>query len=299
LIYERTIRQPAACSGIGLHSGAPVHLRILPAPVGTGIVFRRVDLEGFEVEAIARNIAKVSYATSLMKKGVLISTTEHLLSAFIGMGIDNAIVELDNLEVPILDGSALPFVQMIEHAGIRQQRRKRIYLKVLRPCELREGDKFIGIYPAERYAVSYQIDFPHPLIGREHFQVELSDGSYVRHIASARTFGFLDQQRAMLNMGLIRGAARENCIVLTRDGVDNPPLRYSDEFVRHKVLDLIGDLALFGRRILGYIKADRAGHAMHTAIVAKILREPGYAEEIILSEPSAAEPASEQQAVAD
>ncbi|MGE5074112.1 MAG: UDP-3-O-acyl-N-acetylglucosamine deacetylase [Anaerolineae bacterium] len=299
MIYERTIREPAECSGIGLHSGAPVHLRILPAPVGTGIVFRRVDLEGFEVEAIARNIAKVSYATSLMKKGVLISTTEHLLSAFIGMGIDNAIVELDNLELPILDGSALPFVQMIDHAGIRQQRRKRIYLKILRPCELREGDKFIGIYPAERYAVSYQIDFPHPLIGREQFQVELSDGSYVRHIASARTFGFLDQQRAMLNMGLIRGAARENCIVLTRDGVDNPPLRYSDEFVRHKVLDLIGDLALVGRRILGYVKADRAGHAMHTAIVAKILREPGYAEEIILSEPSTAEPATEQQAVAD
>jgi len=300
LIYERTIRQPAECSGVGLHSGAPVQLRILPAPAGTGIVFRRTDLDGFEVEAIGRNVAKVSYATSLMKKGVLISTTEHVLSAFIGMGIDNAIVELDNLEVPILDGSALPFVEMISTAGVRQQRRKRTYLKILRPCELREGDKFIGIYPSERYSVSYEIDFPHPLIGRERFHVELSNGSYVEHIAAARTFGFLDQQRAMLNMGLIRGASRDNCVVLTRDGLDNPPLRYTDEFVRHKVLDLIGDLALFGKRILGYVRADRAGHAMHTAIVSRILRERGYAEEMTLSPAAAAEwPHEHIAAVAD
>jgi len=299
LIYERTIRQPAACSGIGLHSGAPVHLRILPASVGTGIVFRRTDLEGFEVEAVSRNVARVSYATSLMKKGVLISTTEHLLSAFIGMGVDNAIVELDNLELPILDGSALPFIEMITQAGLRQQRRKRVYLKILRPCELREGDKFIGIYPAERYSVSYAIDFPHPLIGSEQFQVELSNGSYVEHIAAARTFGFLEQQRAMLNMGLIRGASRANCVVLTRDGLDNPPLRFDDEFVRHKVLDLIGDLALFGKRILGYVKADRAGHALHTAIVSRVLREHGYAEEITLNEDAIAEWPAEHLAYAD
>ena len=288
MIYERTIRKPVECCGVGLHSGASVNLRILPAPAGTGIVFRRIDLDGFEVEAIGRNVAKVSYATSLMKKGVLISTTEHLLSAFIGMGVDNAIVELDNLELPILDGSALPFVEVIMQAGLRQQRRKRVYQKILRPCELRDGDKFIGVYPGERYAVSYAIDFPHPLIGREQFQVELSNGNYVKHIAAARTFGFLEQQRAMLNQGLIRGASRENCVVLTREGVDNPPLRFADEFVRHKVLDLIGDLALFGKHILGYVKADRAGHAMHTALVSRILRERGYAEEITLDETAGA-----------
>jgi UDP-3-O-[3-hydroxymyristoyl] N-acetylglucosamine deacetylase len=299
LIYERTIRQPVECCGIGLHSGAEVHVRILPAPAGTGVVFRRIDLDGFEIEAVGRNVAKVSYATSLMKKGVLISTTEHLLSAFIGMGVDNAVVELDNLELPILDGSALPFVKMIEDAGVRQQRRKRVYLKILRPCELRDGEKFIGIYPGERYSVRYEIDFPHPLIGREQFQVELSNGSYLKHIAPARTFGFLEQQRAMLNLGLIRGASRENCLVLTRDGLDNPPLRFPDEFVRHKVLDLIGDLALFGKRILGYVKADRAGHAMHTAAVSRILRERGYAEEITL-EPSGIEDwPAEHLAVAD
>ncbi|HLI64622.1 MAG TPA: UDP-3-O-acyl-N-acetylglucosamine deacetylase [Terriglobales bacterium] len=300
MLYERTIRKPVDCNGIGLHSGAPVHLRILPAPAGTGIVFRRVDLDGFEVEAVSRNVAKVSYATSLMKKGVLISTTEHLLSAFIGMGVDNAVVELDNLEVPILDGSALPFVEMITAAGLRQQRRKRTYLKILRPYELREGNKFIGVYPAERYAVSYAIDFPHPLIGSESFQVELSNGSYVRDIAAARTFGFLEQQHALLNMGLIRGASRENCVVLTREGIDNPPLRFPDEFVRHKVLDLIGDLALFGMRVLGYVKADRAGHALHTAIVSRILRDPTCAEEITLSEAAVVDwPEEHLAAVAD
>jgi len=299
LIYERTIRNSVECSGVGLHSGAPCHLRILPASAGAGIVFRRTDLDNFEVEAVSRNVAKVSYATSLMKKGVLISTTEHLLSAFIGMGVDNAIVELDNLEVPILDGSAMPFIEMLSNAGLRQQRRKRVYLKILRPYELQEGDKFIGVYPAERYSVSYAIDFPHPLIGSERFQVELSNGSYVTDIASARTFGFIEQQQAMLNMGLIRGASRENCVVLTRDGIDNPPLRYPDEFVRHKVLDLIGDLALFGRRILGYVKADRAGHALHTAIVSRILRDQSYAEEITLDEAAVADWPLEHSAVAD
>ncbi len=299
MIYERTIRKPVECSGVGLHSGASANLRILPAPAGKGIVFRRTDLEGFEVEASSRNVAKVSYATSLMKQGVLISTTEHLLSAFIGTGVDNAVVELDNLEVPILDGSARPFVEMLAQAGLRQQRRKRVYLKILRPYEMREGDKFIGVYPSDKYWVSYAINFPHPLIGNERFEVELSNGSYVKHIAAARTFGFLDQQRAMLNMGLIRGASRENCIVLTGDGVDNGPLRFSDEFVRHKVLDLIGDLALFGKRILGYVKADRAGHAMHTAIVSRILRDPSYWEEITLDESSAVQFPEEYLAIAD
>ena len=288
------------CSGIGLHSGASANLRILSAPAGSGIVFRRTDLDNFEVEAISRNVAKVSYATSLMKKGVLISTTEHLLSACIGIGLDNAIVELDNLELPILDGSAQPFIDMISAAGLRQQRRKRVYLKILRPYEMQEGDKSIGIYPAANYSVSYSINFPHPLIGHETFQVGLSNGSYVEQIAAARTFGFLEQQQAMLNMGLIRGASRENCVVLTRQGLDNGPLRFPDEFVRHKVLDLIGDLALFGKRILGYVKADRAGHAMHTAIVSRVLRDPTYWEEVTLDEVTAAQfPEEYMAAVAD
>ena len=279
LANEQTIRTAASCEGVGLHSGAPVHLRILPAAAGTGIVFRRSDLDGFEIEATGRNVAKVSYATSLMKKGVLISTTEHVLSAFIGIGLDNAIVELDNLEIPILDGSAKPFVDMVLKAGLKPQRRKRTYLRIRREIELREGDKFIAVYPAPGYSAAYSINFPHPLIGNETFEVELSDGQYGREIAGARTFGFVEQEKAMRNMGLIRGATPENCIVLTRDGVVNGPLRYRDEFVRHKVLDLIGDLALLGKRIIGRVVADRAGHAMHTALVSRLLRDRTVWEE--------------------
>ncbi len=272
------------CTGVGLHSGAPVSMRILPAPPGTGIVFRRSDLDGFEVEAVCGNVARVSYATSLMKKGVLISTTEHLLSSFVGLGVDNAIVELDNLEVPILDGSALPFVQMIQKVGLRKQRRPRKYFKILRAMEMREGNKYISVEPACSYSVSYSINFPHPLIGKETMKVELSNGSYLRNIAAARTFGSREDEKTMRNMGLIRGASRDNCIVLTRDGMENGPLRFPDEFVRHKILDLVGDLALLGKPILGRVVADRAGHAMHTALVSRILRDTTLWKEVTLPE---------------
>jgi UDP-3-O-[3-hydroxymyristoyl] N-acetylglucosamine deacetylase len=266
-------------------------MRLLPAPAGTGIVFHRVDLDGFDIQAHSGNVARVSYATSLMRKGVLISTTEHLLSAFVGLGIDNAIVELDNLELPILDGSALPFVELIQKAGVRRQRRPRKYLKILRGLEMREGNKYISVEPANAYSVSYSINFPHPLIGKETFELELSNGNYLRQIAPARTFGSRSDEKAMRNMGLIRGASRDNCIVLTRDGLENGPLRFPDEFVRHKVLDLVGDLALLGKPILGKIVADRAGHAMHTALVSRILRDKTLWEEVTL-------PAEENEAAA-
>jgi UDP-3-O-[3-hydroxymyristoyl] N-acetylglucosamine deacetylase len=261
-----------------LHSGAPVTLRILPAPAGTGIVFHRTDLDGFEVEAIGRNVARVSYATSLQKKGVLISTTEHMLSAFIGIGLDNAVVELDNLEVPILDGSARPFVDMVLQAGLRTQRKKRTYLRIMREIEVREGNKFIGAYPASGYALSYKINFAAP-IGEQSFEIDLSQDGYRKELAAARTFGFLSEEKAMKNMGLIRGASEDNVIVLTATGVKNGPLRFDDEFVRHKVLDLIGDLALLGKQIIGRIVADRAGHAMHAALVSRLLKDKSLWEE--------------------
>jgi len=273
-----------SCAGVGLHSGAPVNLRILPAAAGTGIVFHRTDLDNFPIEASGRNVARVSYATSLMKKGVLISTTEHLLSAFIGAGIDNAIVELDNLELPILDGSAQPFVEMIQRAGIRQQRKARTYLRIVHEIELREGDKFIAVYPDDVYSVSYSINFPHPQIGKQTFRAPLTNGSFLEEIAPARTFGFLHEADAMRQQGLIRGASMENAIVLDREKVLNPPLRFADEFVRHKVLDLIGDLALIGKQILGAVVADRAGHAMHTALVSRILRDRSLWEETTMED---------------
>ncbi len=269
---EHTLASTVEFAGIGLHSGAPVHLRLLPATAGSGIVFRRTDLDNFEIEAIGRNVAKVSYATSLMRKGVLISTTEHLLSALIGMGIDNVIAELDNLELPILDGSAMPYVQAFREVGMRAQRRRREYLRVLKPVEVRENGKFIAVYPGAGYSISYNIDFPRP-IGKSGFQLDLSEGAYGIQIAPARTFGFREDEQKLRDMGLIRGVCEENAIVLTSSGVQNGPLRFSDEFVRHKVLDLIGDLALAGHHILGRVVAERAGHAMHTSLVARLLRD--------------------------
>ena len=269
---EQTIAAPLEFTGVGLHSGAPVTMRLLPAPAGSGIVFRRTDLDNFEIPATGRNVAKVSYATSLMRQGVLISTTEHLLSALIGMGVDNVIVEIDNLELPILDGSAMPYVEAIRDAGIKTQRRKRESIKVLKAVEVREGDKFIGVYPGSGYRIQYRIDFPAP-IGRQETSIDLAAETYGTFIAPARTFGYKADEKKLRDMGLIRGAGPENAIVLGPKGPENGPLRFSDEYVRHKVLDLIGDLALAGRRIEGLVVAERAGHAMHTALVARLMKD--------------------------
>jgi len=269
---EQTLAEPLAFTGVGLHSGVPVSMRLLPAPAGSGIVFRRTDLDDFEIAAIGRNVAKVSYATSLMRQGVLISTTEHLLSALIGIGIDNVIVELDNLELPILDGSALPYIDAILTTGIHVQRRRREYMRVLKPVEVREGNKFIGVYPGSGYRIQYSIDFPAP-IGKQEASVDLAADTYGTQIAGARTFGYKADEKKLRDMGLIRGASSENAIVLGPKGPENGPLRFKDEFVRHKVLDLIGDLALAGHRIEGHVVAERAGHAMHTALVSRLLKD--------------------------
>ena len=247
-------------------------MRLLPAPAGSGIVFRRTDLDNFEIAAIGRNVAKVSYATSLMRQGVLIQTTEHLLSALIGMGVDNVIVEVDNLELPILDGSALPYVEAFSRAGMRTQRRRREVIRVLRAVEVREGGKFIGVYPGSGYKIQYAIDFPAP-IGQQKTCVDLAAETYGTAIAPARTFGYKADEQRLRDMGLIRGASAENAIVLGARGPQNGPLRFPDEYVRHKVLDLIGDLALAGRRIEGRVVAERAGHAMHTALVSRLLTD--------------------------
>ena len=269
---EQTIRSDIEFRGIGLHSGAEVAMRLVAAPAGSGIVFRRVDLDGFEIPANGRNVAKVSYATSLMRGSVLISTTEHLLSALIGYGVDNVIVEVDNLELPILDGSALPYIEAFQSVGLKQQRRRREYIRILKEVEVRDGSKFIGVYPGSGYGIDYTIDFPQP-IGSERFRGDLETGDYARLIAPARTFGFKEDEAKLRDMGLIRGASECCAIILTAKGVLNGPLRFPDEFVRHKVLDLIGDLALAGRRIQGRVIAERAGHAMHTALVQRLLRD--------------------------
>ena len=277
--FETTLLRPAGATGVGLHSGVPVSIRLLPAPVNTGIVFLRTDLEGFAIPASWRYVARVSYATSLMRQGVLISTTEHLLSVLYSMGIDNAYVEIDNLEVPILDGSGQPFVELIQAAGIKFYRRKRRYLRIRRPFTVTDKGKRISILPDDTFRLTCDVKFDHPLVGRQSLEMEVSPDRYASEIAPARTFGFEGELDQMRDMGLIRGATLDSAICFTADGVLNPGgLRFADECCRHKALDLIGDLALIGKPLLGHVIAERAGHAMHAALVAKIMSDPSLYE---------------------
>ena len=293
LANQHTIASPVSVSGVGLHTGVKVNLRLCPAPANSGVVFRRTDLEGFIIEAQARNVARVAYATSLMKKGVLISTTEHLLSALAGLEVDNAIVEIDNLELPILDGSARPFVELIAKGGIRRQRARRNFVKILKPIEVADGMKRIVAYPADCFRVTYHISFPHPSIGAQTIDFAPASSDYAIEIAPARTFGFLEELEMLRKNGLIRGGSLENAVVLDRTGIINPEgLRFPDEFCRHKLLDLIGDFSLLGRPLIGHVVADRGGHAMHAELVSRLLQERKSWKLVSASE-STAEPESE------
>ena len=262
-------------AGVGLHSGVPVKIRILPAPPSTGIVFIRSDLDGFAIPASWRHVQKVSYATSLMRSSVLISTTEHLLSVFYSMSVDNAYVEIDNLEVPILDGSGRPFVELIRAAGIKYFRRRRRFLRIRRPVSVEAGTRRISIVPADRFLLTCDVYYDHPLVRHQVIEMEVTPERYAAELAPARTFGFEYELDQMRNMGLIRGASLENAVCFNRMSILNPGgLRFEDECCRHKALDLIGDLALIGKPVLGHVIAERAGHAMHYALVNKIMNDP-------------------------
>src|SRR6202167_2845290 len=270
---QLTIQRPVEIEGIGLHTAVESHLRLVPAPANTGIVFRRVDLDSFEIEAHVRNVARVSYATSLMKKGVLLSTTEHVLAALYSCGVDNVYIELDALELPILDGSSQPFIEMLGQAGIRNLRKRRRYLKVVKPLEVSEGGRRIGIYPANDFRVRCFVEYAHPSVGAQEVEMRVSRESFSRMLAPARTFGFVQDFEGLRGMGLIRGGSLENAIVLNETEVMNGPLRFPDEFGRHKALDLIGDLALVGRPLLARVEAYKAGHALHTQLVTRLLAD--------------------------
>ena len=270
-MFQTTIQREVSTEGVGLHTGVFGHLRLVPAPADTGIVFRRIDLDNFRIEASGRNVARVSYATSLMKQGVLLSTTEHLLAAIYSYGLDNVFIDIDAIEVPILDGSAEPFLRLLEDAGVRRLRRRRRYLKVIRPVEVIEADRRIGIYPADEFCVQCYVDFPHPLVGQQQIEMTVQPETFRELLARARTFCFERDIEPLRSMGLIRGGSLENAIVLTKDGVMNGPLRFPDEFGRHKALDLIGDLALVGLPLLGRVEAHKAGHSLHTQLVSKLL----------------------------
>lgn len=285
---QTTIASPVSIGGHGVHTGERCSITLLPAPAYTGYVFRRVDLNNFEIPASPQYVARVSYATTLMRQGVMIATVEHLLSALAGSHIDNCIIEIDSLEVPILDGSAEPFIEMIERAQIAYLEAPRQFLRMLKRVEVCVGNRRMSVSPANAFSISCMIEFSHPMIGTQRRDVEIVDGQFARDIASARTFGFLAEYQQMLDSGLDRGASLDNAIVLTPGGgiMNKEGLRFPDEFVRHKILDIIGDLALFGMPILGHVEAERSGHGIHTALVSRVLHDDSSWE--IIDSPAAA-----------
>ncbi|HYK92352.1 MAG TPA: UDP-3-O-acyl-N-acetylglucosamine deacetylase [Acidobacteriota bacterium] len=273
---QHTLRNEIHLEGIGLHTGYPVQLRLVPAPANTGIIFRRTDLKYFEIEARRAHVARVSYATTLMKKGVMISTVEHLLSSLYGLGIDNLYLDLNSMEVPILDGSGLRFMEEIEKAGIAEQDFLRRYIVIEEPVEVRHGDKVAGVYPDPVARATYIIDFEHNAIGKQNIHIELNPESYRREIGTARTFGFMADVQYLKKCGLIRGGSLDNAVVLDETGIVNNHLRFPDEFVRHKLLDLLGDISLVGYPIIGHLYAERAGHAIHAALADQMTRQSDH-----------------------
>lgn len=270
---QTTLAKPISTKGIGLHTGVEVNLTLKPAPENTGYIFIRTDLDGFELPASVEYISHCSYATTLLRKGVVLSTCEHLLSALRGYGVDNCFIELDNMEIPIMDGSSENFIELIEKTGVVEQNAPRRFFKVLEKVEFEQGDRKMSIEPAENCEIECLINFPHPFINQQTYNFQMINGSFGREIASARTFGFTTEIEMLRKANLAQGGSLDNAIVLTPDGMLNEtPLRFADEFVRHKILDIIGDFALLGMPFLGKLKAVKSGHAVHANLMSKLLK---------------------------
>lgn len=270
---QTTLAKSIETSGIGLHTGVEVNLKLKPAPENTGYIFIRTDLDNFEIPASVEYISHCSYATTLLRKGVLLSTCEHLLSALRGFEVDNCFIELDNIEIPIMDGSSENFIELLEKAGIIEQNSPRHILKILEKVEFADGDRKMSVEPSEKFEIECVIDFSHPFINRQTYHFEMKNGSFGREIASARTFGFTNEIEMLRKANLALGGSLENAIVLTPEGMLNEsPLRFTDEFVRHKILDIIGDFALLGMPVAGKIIAQKSGHAVHASLMSKLLK---------------------------
>jgi len=271
-VERKTVNTNVSITGIGLHSGIYTKVELHPAPAGSGVTFVRADLDGLRIPALQASTTSLDHATTVGKDDVSVGTVEHLLSAVMAFGITDLDVLIDGPEVPIVDGSALPFMHLIDAAGVRGLGVGIPVLRIKQPIEMVDGEKSIRITPSNRLILNYKIDFAHPAIGRQSYHFDYERDNFLRKIAPARTYGFLKDVENLRKAGLARGGSVENCIVLDDNGVMNGPLRFRDEFVRHKILDLLGDLALIGRPIVGEITANRAGHAMHSRFVEKILR---------------------------
>lgn len=269
---QRTIRRTKTCTGIGLHSGQRVSVALRPAAANTGILFRRTDL-GIDIPATLAHLGPSQVLqTTLVNGAATVDTVEHLLSALRGLGVDNVIVELNQSEVPIMDGSAAPWVYLIQESGIKELSAPRKVMRLLRAVTVERGDKSISIFPGDGFRVSYTIQFDHPMLRTQKKTLEITEASYVDEIAPARTFGFLKDVEILRQRGLALGGSLDNAVVLGETGVLNP-LRFEDEFVRHKMLDVIGDLALVGHAIAGHVSVQRGGHALHAELAAELLRQ--------------------------
>lgn len=277
---QRTLAQPVRFQGVGLHSGVPVNLLLLPAPVNHGIIFVRTDApRSVCIPALTEFVVDTSLATTLGRDGIKVGTVEHLMAALAGMGLDNVRVELDGPEVPIMDGSAAPFAAFIAEAGVREQEEPRRLLVIKKPVSVVDGDKEASLSPASRFRISCAIDFKHPLITEQSFELEFSERCFAREISHARTFGFLRDVEMLKKMGLARGGSLDNAIVVDEFSILNPDgLRFPDEFVRHKILDAIGDISLFGRPVVGHLKAFKTGHALNQKLVKAVLADPSSYE---------------------
>jgi len=272
-VNQTTISRSVNVQGVGLHTGVEVDLTLRPAPENSGYIFVRTDLDNFEIPASIEYVSHCSYATTLMRRGVVLSTCEHLLSALRGSGIDNCFIDLDNIEIPILDGSSEDWVELISNAGVKELNAPRRTLKVLKRVDFEEDGRRMSIEPSETFEIECVIDFRHPFINRQSFHFVMENGSFGKQIASARTFGFAHEIEMLRKANLALGGSLDNAIVLTPDGMLNEtPLRYDDEFVRHKILDIIGDVALLGMPVHGKITAEKSGHAIHAALMSKLLK---------------------------
>ncbi len=274
-IPQKTLKSAIGCSGVGLHSGKAARMTLAPAEAGTGVVLRRLDRDGATVAATYENICSTTMCTSIGNgSGVHVATVEHLMSALLGLGVDNVVVELDGPEVPIMDGSAAPFVFLIECAGLVEQPAPRKAIQVLKTVEISDGERYVSLSPADQFSVSIEITYEHPAIGRQECYFELADGAFKRELCRARTFGFLRDVPGLRARGFALGGTIENAVVLSDDAVINEEgLRYEDEFVRHKALDCVGDLYLAGAPILGHMRGVSSGHSMNHKLLEALFAD--------------------------
>jgi len=292
MIRQRTLKNVIRATGVGLHTGDKVYLTLRPAAPDTGIVFRRVDLdEPVEIQAKAENVGDTLLSTTLVQDGVRVATVEHLLSAFAGLGIDNAYVDVSAPEVPIMDGSAGPFVFLIQSAGVEEQKAAKRFIRILKPVEVSDGDKTARFEPFDGFKVSFGIDFDHPVIGEDtkRAEIDFSSTSFVREVSRARTFGFLRDIEMLRERNLALGGSMDNAIVVDDFRVLNDDgLRYEDEFVKHKILDAIGDLYLLGHSLVGAFSGYKSGHALNNRLLKALIAQPDAWEEVVFDDADSA-----------